>query len=1328
MITTLKQMPEKYPTNYKNLYNYVKNNIVSKEEFLKWIVIPWKSSGDRNSSVNKMEACFRLYSILGMHPLQNKYQLCIGNFNTGSTRPCEDSDIEKLLLSSIKDNGDKSDETFENETKILTISCKDWKTNHVGDFDIAALQRGSAKYHKIHLIGLCVRKKCDLHKTMIKSHHTSKDDSEIVKKAFSNDLVFDREYLSELFPFLPDTLPTKTTNTLIPYFHQELCCDKLIQRLLYYDKVILNAIPRSGKTAIICLYIQRLYNTPTDDEQNVLLITLRPSETLSEYKKFLGTYLSEYNTVFLNETKNKEPTTKKKNVFVCSKQFLQTKTGNTRKISWLEKKKFSIVFIDEPHDGGATELAEKVYNTYCKDTKTVFVTATCKKLASKYIIENDNIIKWDLDDVSLCRSMTDDDKEVLKNKHGSENIISCLKKFSVNSIRETYMKYPIMILNTSNFAPDIKASILQTNSGWSINALLSLDNNDNFLMGDQVVKFFQSVFGKVDRNSIITTVDKKCYLYEWKQLMIQYKSRITSVLNPLIILMFIDRTKINKLGNAIKTLLENEILPIDDVVCEYEVIILNTNENKGVKSVERIEQAYIRCKNRQGKGVIVITGQMCSAAASIHKCDIVMLLHDGHSWDNYFQQVFRPLTPDEGKTCGIICDFNNRRSLNFIAVLSENIYGKSDVESIHKIIEQDIVKIQCTHWYDPESNVFEQKERSNYQIAQIIHQNWLQDVGATRMIIQTLSTSVKVSKKTVIEYNNYFNNVKSKNNKTNIVFIEDIPDELQGEDRDIDDGINCNNDKECNKDGSDMGEEDIITVNMFQEVFRYIVVLLVIMTIDINSSEFSEMCSIVKEDISKKTITINLLRGIWGIKIPDNIIELMSRTYNSELIINNDTLCDSIRYLKERFVAVRKNSRSLYDLIEEFLVPHDIERRNNAEISTPQQLRKDMLDQIPKCHWTKGLTIFEPCCGKGGFLIDIVDRFMSGLEDKIPDEEKRIKFILEKLIYFADINPLNIYICDTILNPNKKYKLNNFTGDTLKLDIKEEWNKTGFIYVIGNPPYNSSGNTGTGNTIWQHFTRSALEKWLRPKGRLVFVHPPGWRKPNTVKGKFYGMFDLMTRKNRLKFLSIHGIKDGQKTFGCGTRYDWYVIINMSRESIPTYITTVNDEMGKNICIDMDKFNWLPNYNIDTIRHILADEYEEKCPIMYNRTSYGADKKDRVSTTQTDEFKYPCIHSTPKSGTRYMYSNVNDRGHFGVSKVIFGDSGINNIIIDMEGEYGMTQHSMAIQVDNLDEAKNISTVLSGGIFNDIIKSCMYSSYAIDWNIFKDMKKDFWKGFI
>lgn len=1109
---------EKYPKTYGELFYHIKSSIKSSNSFLKWLGIPWKSVNEsgNDSRANKMEACFRLFAILGMHPFQKKYQLCIGNFNTGQTRICNDSDIQNFLSSSIKDSGDKSDVTFQyistsdtDKNEILTITCKDWKNNHVGNFDIAELQRSGNEYkNNIHYIGFCVRNKDKLYEVMNNSHFSSIHDMKVIKKAFSDDLVFDYDYLTSLFPFLPNELPSHVTNTFIPYFHQELCFQKIQERLQVSNSVILNALPRSGKTQIIGLCIQRLDSIiQNDTTHNVLLMTLRPSENFKAYRDFLTRYIQGYNIVFLNETKDKEPTTKEKTIYVCSKQFLQTKTEITRKIEWLEKKKISIVFIDEPHDGGSTQLATDVYNTYCKNTKTVFVTATCSKPAIRYNIPKENVIKWDLEDVNLCRDLTDKNRLELESKHGKENIELCLKKFSNKTIQNTYKRYPEMILTTCNFYLDIKKEIISSGSGWSINALFMMDKNEDFCEHEQVVKFFQSIFGNHPRDSRITK-QQDCCIERWKKTMIEKSNRVGNT-DPSVIMMFIDRAKITSLGKAIKKVLDNQILCLTNGKCEYEVIVLNTEENKGCNSIKRIYDSLSKCKNTGQKGIIVITGQMCSAAASIPECDVVMLLHDGHSWDNYFQQVFRPITEDKGKTCGIVCDFNNRRSLNFIAVLAENIYGKSDVSSIEKILTQNIIKITDTDWYNIDKKIFEQKNQGNYikLLAQNIHKNWLEDVGATRVIIQTLSTQAIISKDSVKKYNMYFNNVKSKKNQVErqLIFLDDISDELQGKDRDIDSGISESRKKSDNSDNSDndkkLTDRGKISINMFQEVFQYIVVLLVIMTIDEKDiSEFDKMCEIVDKNDKKKEITITLLRSIWGTKIPDDILNVLNETYKKELSTNAN-LKYSITYLKERFIAVRKNPRKLYELIEEFLIPHEIERRNNAEISTPQLLRKDMLDRLPKSLWTKKVTVFEPCCGKGGFLIDIVDRFMSGLVDKIPNEEKRLKFILEKMLYFADINPLNIYICETILNPNGKYKLNSYTGDTLKLDIKEVWGRNSFTAVIGNPPYNSGGvksytgkllsNVTKNQTIWPHFVEYALDI-LKDNGYLCYVTPLSW--------------------------------------------------------------------------------------------------------------------------------------------------------------------------------------------------------------------------------------------
>ena len=142
---------------------------------------------------------------------------------------------------------------------------------------------------------------------------------------------------------------------------------------------------------------------------------------------------------------------------------------------------------------------------------------------------------------------------------------------------------------------------------------------------------------------------------------------------------------------------------------------------------------------------------------------------------------------------------------------------------------------------------------------------------------------------------------------------------------------------------------------------------------------------------------------------------------------------------------------------------------------------------------------------------------------------------------------------------------------------------------------------------------------------------------------------------------------------------------------------------------------------------MAINDEEKCNIIYSPSLYEH-RKHWMSHTKYDEFKYPCVHSTPKSGVRYMYSKINNKGHFGIPKVIIGEAGINDIIIDIDGEYGLTNGAIGIKITNIEYGMNIKNALQSKMFNNVLKSCLFSSYRIDWNIFTEFKKDFWKEFV
>jgi len=415
------------------------------------------------------------------------------------------------------------------------------------------------------------------------------------------------------------------------------------------------------------------------------------------------------------------------------------------------------------------------------------------------------------------------------------------------------------------------------------------------------------------------------------------------------------------------------------------------------------------------------------------------------------------------------------------------------------------------------------------------------------------------------------------------------------------------------------------------------------------------------------------------------------------------------------------NPKELLELINDCLKPKDVEKKQFGEVFTPMKLVDEMLDKLPVEVWhNKDFKWLDPASGMGNFPIAVYLRLMESLKDIIKDTKERKKHILENMLYMSELNKKNVLITKQIFDINNEYKLNIYEGDSLKVDYNKEFGIKQFDIIMGNPPYNASGTKASGNTIWQIFVTNSI-KLVNNDGYICFVHPNGWRKPNTQKGKFYGLFEKMTKENILLYLEIHDTKDGMKQFNCGTRYDWYIL--QKKKNI-NHKTIIIDQDNISYEINLKKYNWLANCELGLIDKLIADGNEEKCQIIYTRSNYGADKK-WISKVETSEYKYPVVHSTPKDKPRFVWSNRNDNGHYGIKKIIFGDSGIYNPIIDIKGEFAMTQHAMAIIIDNLEEGRELSKILCSTLFKKILKACLWSSFAIEWGMFKDLKKNFYE---
>ena len=82
---------------------------------------------------------------------------------------------------------------------------------------------------------------------------------------------------------------------------------------------------------------------------------------------------------------------------------------------------------------------------------------------------------------------------------------------------------------------------------------------------------------------------------------------------------------------------------------------------------------------------------------------------------------------------------------------------------------------------------------------------------------------------------------------------------------------------------------------------------------------------------------------------------------------------------------------------------------STAEVFTPEEIVNQMLDMVKKEDWSNPeITMLEPSCGDGNFVVKMIERFMSGLEDVISDPEQRFKHIVENQVFAIDIMPDNI--------------------------------------------------------------------------------------------------------------------------------------------------------------------------------------------------------------------------------------------------------------------------------------------------------------------------------
>jgi adenine-specific DNA-methyltransferase len=360
--------------------------------------------------------------------------------------------------------------------------------------------------------------------------------------------------------------------------------------------------------------------------------------------------------------------------------------------------------------------------------------------------------------------------------------------------------------------------------------------------------------------------------------------------------------------------------------------------------------------------------------------------------------------------------------------------------------------------------------------------------------------------------------------------------------------------------------------------------------------------------------------------------------------------------------------------------------KNSNDEPTPIPCISEMISKVPIELWTRpSLKILDSCCGNGNFAIPILFQLQNTFTTQ---------HIVENILSFNDINNARLDNVRKVFCSDK-YNLQITNFDFLTTEISDKYD-----LIVGNPPYakflESGKRASKNHNLIKPFIEKSLQL-LKPNGYLLYITPDNWMS--------YADRNLLIEtltKLQIIHLDIHTAKKYFKKIG--SSFTWYIIQNCP-SSIPMTISGIwKNKLYNNTVISKQR-KYIPLLYNQTVYNILEKTIDnvnlEKFKIKTSSNLHKYTKRDLISSTQTDIFKYKLIH-TP---TQIVYSSkphIYQNGY----KVFISTTDKYKIFVD---NCGMTQSIVFIICNTEEQANKYKTILEHPLYVFINNICRWGNF-------------------